>query len=97
MYYSKKRHQQMIDQGFDVVILKNAYRVNGCVDIYFSGATIFNKTTGEYIKHETREEAIDAALKLAGETGKVEPFRKTAKGNMTYQEFKHRMMDRNRH
>ncbi len=94
-YYCKKTHKEITDKGFTVTILKHGYRINGCIDLYYNQKTIFNKITKEYTRFDDRHEAKATAYKLAHEIGEVEPFKKTSKGNMTYQEFKHNMITKN--
>ncbi len=90
-YYCKKTHKKLTSLGFDIVVLKHCYRINGCVDLWFNRKTLFDKTASKYMNFDNKEELFNTAVKLAGEYGKHEPFKKTAKGNMTYQEFKYRM------
>lgn len=77
-------------KGFDVVTLGHAYRINGVIDVWFNGRTLFNKKKNEYLKFDSREKLVSTAIYLADQLGKHEAFSKTKKGGMTYQEFKHK-------
>lgn len=77
-------------QGFDVIPLGHAYRINGVIDVWFNGRTLFNKKKNEYLNFDNREKLVSTALYLADQLGKHEAFSKTKKGGMTYQTFKHK-------
>jgi hypothetical protein len=78
-------------QNFDVVTMGHAYRVNGCVDIWFNGKTVFDKQANDYLNFETPQESIARAIQLATNYGKQQAFSlTTARKRMSYQEFKHR-------
>lgn len=77
-------------QGYDVVPMKHAYRINGCVDIWYNGKVVYDKPNNEYYRLNGLQECLKKGLKLADHIKKQEPFKKTSKGNMSYQEFKHK-------
>jgi hypothetical protein len=77
-------------QGLDVITLGHAYRLNGVIDVWFNGRTLFNKKKNEYLNFDNREKLVSTAIYLAHQIGKHDAFSKTKKGNITYQEFKHK-------
>lgn len=75
-------------QGFDVVTLGHAYRINGVIDIWFNGRTMFNLKKNQYSNFNDRKRLVSTALYLADQIGQHSAYKKTAKGNMAYKEFK---------
>lgn len=81
---------ELKSKNFEVIIMKHAYRINGCVDIWFNGKKIYDKKKNEYTDVKNQTEGVYLAIKLAQSYGKVDAFKKTEKGRMTYKEFRNR-------
>ena len=90
---SQKFTGELQKMGFEIIKMKHALRINGCVDLWFNRRTVFIKPKNEYQNFDKERERIEFALNMAKELGKHEPFKKTDKGRMTYQEFKHKMRE----
>ncbi len=84
---------EITQSGKEVITLKHAFRVNGLVDIYFYGNTLFELKKKVYHKFKTPEEQIKKAFEIVENQEKAAPFKKTAKGRITYKEFNNRKRD----
>lgn len=71
----------------EVYELHHAFRVNGVIDIYKIGYTVYCKPENFYYKHENQHERLLCIEKLIKKYPKQEVFAKTKNG-ISYQEFK---------
>lgn len=82
---------ELKSKGYDIISMGHAYRINGSVDIYYNGRTVYVKSKNEYTTYDKPEKQLAYALKIADQTGKTESFKKTKlRKDMSYQEFKHK-------
>lgn len=78
------------DNDCSIVVMQHAWRINGHVDVFKGFKTVFDKKQNKYLQNfANKYEAVDKAIELALKYGESEPFKKTKKGNMSYQEFHH--------
>lgn len=78
------------NNGFLVTRLSHALRINGVVDIWHNGKTVFDNIKKEYVNYENPDTQIKEAMNLAKTYPKKEPFKKLSTGRMSYQEFKNK-------
>lgn len=90
MRLSEEQINQLKSKNLEIILMKHAYRINGCVDIWLNGTKIYDKKKNEYISVKNINEGFVLAIKLAEENGKTDAFKKTETGRMTYKEFKNR-------
>lgn len=81
---------QLFNDGYTVTELQHGFRINGFIDIYKGGKTVYNKHTNIYHRFSNEEESIEFTKQSIVGTEKVPDFKK-AKNGMTWQEFKHQM------
>lgn len=78
-------------EGVEITELSHAYRINGVVDIYKSSLTVYEIPQNKYHKPDNPTQMFALAIELVKKHPKREPFKKTAKGRVSYQEFKHNL------
>ena len=81
------------NSGKDVITLGHAYRVNGVVDIWFNGKTLFKIKENRYEKFKSPRELIKNALLFVDSTSKAEPFKKLKTGRISYKEFTNKRIE----
>lgn len=81
---------ELKNAGYEVITLKHAYRVNGVVDIWFSGRMLFDLTKKQYIKVKSPIKQLIAAHEIIESNEKRDPFKKLESNRMSYQEFKNK-------
>lgn len=80
---------ELKELDFDVIKMSKAYRINGCIDIYYDGRLLYDKVENKYHKFEKSKQLLNEAYKRATFYGKREAFKKTENGRMTMKEYKH--------
>ena len=79
-----------LDMGFDVVVMGDRFRLNGCVDWFYDEPIVYDKLNGKSHRVYNEDKQIDFACSLAEYYGKNDAFKKTDKGNMSIREFRYR-------
>ena len=80
---------ELESKGIEVVKMGHAYRLNGVVDLWFNGRTLYNKKLNEYQNFNLTDNLIDKALSIVEMYPKENSFKTTKKGNISYQQFRH--------
>lgn len=75
------------NDGYKVLELKHAFRINGFLDLYKGGKCVYNKLTNQYHKFGGEDNAI-LCVKETIVGSEVVPDFKKAKHGITYQEWK---------
>lgn len=78
------------DNGLQVILMKHGYRVNGGIDIYKQGKTVFIKENNEYKKFDSVDEMQSFVLSIVNKIKRVDNFKKRKYG-ISYAEFKNNM------
>jgi rRNA maturation protein Rpf1 len=81
---------ELEQDGYGILRLKHAYRINGNLDIYRRSYTVYLKTSNKYLNYKTGDEMFSAVKSMLIGTPKVKDF-KQAKNGMQYREFKQQM------
>lgn len=76
--------------GYSILNLKHAFRINGSIDIYRRAYTVYVKNENKYLKYKTGDEMFSAVKSMLVGVPKVKDF-KQAKNGMKYREFKQTM------
>lgn len=74
--------------------LKHATRINGVVDVWHNGKTIYCIPDNEYRDFEDRELKYDYIEKCIDEHEKRNPIKKLKTGNMSMQEFRNNQLQK---
>lgn len=82
--------REITERGFEVVTMGHAYRVNGVVDIWFNGRTLFDINKNDYKNYDNRERLVTEAIKIASSQPKKAPFKPVKSGRLSYQGFRHK-------
>ncbi len=84
---------ELQSKGFETVSMGHAFRLNGVVDLWYNGRTVYDITKNEYMNFKQKEEAFTKAINIASNNEKKDSFKKTvARNRMSYQEFRHKQM-----
>jgi hypothetical protein len=81
--------------GKEVITLKHAFRVDGVIDIWFNGKTLFDIKKNKYLKFQSTKDQLHEAFKLLENTEAKDAFKKLPSGRMSYKEFSNRGRDSN--
>lgn len=82
---------ELKNKGYNVISMGHAYRINGSVDIFYNGRTVYDKANNNYLNFNNSQQAVANALIIADKSGKIEAFKKTVvRKRMSYQEFNHK-------
>ncbi len=84
-----KRAATLEQNGAVITDLKHAWRVNGVFDIWKNEAIVFELPLNKYHRFVSRRESFDFVEANIKSHEPRDAFKKTKKGRMTYQEFKH--------
>lgn len=76
------------EYGAEVTELKHGYRINGVVDVYKNGVTIYDIINNKYHRLDEKERLQFCIDKINNEE-KRPPFKKLIGGGISYQQFKH--------
>jgi hypothetical protein len=79
------------DHAVTVTSLVHAYRINGVIDLWKNQETAYDIIRNQYHTIKDDAEMLDWAIQRISVYQKREPFKKTAKGRVSYQEFKHNL------
>jgi len=71
--------------------LQHCHRLNGIVDIWNNEEMIYLKPENKYLHFKNKSELIETAVSYLLNTPEQDNFKNTAKGRMTYQEFKNKL------
>ena len=75
------------DDGYSILRLKHAYRINGGLDIYRRAYTVFTKADNKYHKYKTEDDMFTAVKSMLTGLQKVDNY-KQMKNGIGYREFK---------
>lgn len=73
--------------GYSILRLKHAYRINGGLDIYRRSYTVFTKSDNKYHKYKTEDDMLSSVKSMLVNLPKVDNY-KQAKNGIGYREFK---------
>ena len=76
-------------RGFQVVSMGHAYRINGVIDVWFNGRTLYDKVKNTYANYRKTEDLLSNAIYLVTKYDARPPFTQTKKGRMTMREFRY--------
>jgi hypothetical protein len=77
------------DQDVTITDLKHAYRINGVIDLWKNKETVYDIVSNKYETIKDDKAKLAWAIEKINTHPKREPFKKTTKGRVSYQEFKH--------
>jgi hypothetical protein len=75
-------------QEVEITEMQHAYRINGVIDLYKNKPTCYDLIANKYDRLQGEQKLLWCIEKLK-KYPKREPFKKTEKGRISYQEFKH--------
>jgi hypothetical protein len=90
--FSFKMNYGFIDslkQQYRVTEMNHAFRINGVVDVWKNGKTVYEKEANKYHKPENEKELESLVVSILSKTPEQPDFKPTTKGNVSYQQFKH--------
>lgn len=83
-----KGRLKQVEGVTDFYELQHAWRLNGLVDVWKNGKTVFDMTSNLYQNFDDWDQAKGFIEHILQNNEPRQRFKKTAKGNMTYKEFK---------
>lgn len=81
---------ELKNNGVEIIELHHAFRLNGIVDLWKFHPVVFEIPINLETSFNDRTEAYNYAVKMLTVHEKRAAFKKTEKGRMAYQEFKHK-------
>lgn len=80
--------ETLIKDGYSMLELSHAFRINGFLDLYKGGKCVYHKLNNQYHKFTSEDNAILYVRETITGSTAVPDFKK-AKHGITYQEFRH--------
>lgn len=77
-----------VESGAEVYYLGHAYRLNGVIDVWKNGKTVYCKPENDYKNFNTEDEIIEYAKQKLSQYGRTNPIKKLGSGKMSMQEFR---------
>lgn len=87
----KKRLKDQNIEDVELTEMKHAIRVNGVIDMWRIQYMAFVIPENKYLHFENSEKLVDFVFENFGKYEKRPPYKRTAKGNIGYKEFKNNM------
>lgn len=76
-------------QGFPIVEMQHAIRINGCVDVWMNGYKMFDIVINQYVDFDNKKQLLTKAFILCKQYGERNAF-KRKNNKISYKEFKHK-------